>query len=170
MGRSCTADFKIAVLLKEQRKLAQIKRGQKEVTSTTWIGISYDEMQRMKVSRVKWCQHRWPLIERKIRREDCLAWMQAHGYPKPPRSACVYCPFHSNAEWRRLRDEEPAEFARAVQFEQDLQQVKRNSDNLKGVPFLHDSLVPLSDADLSDSHDPRQNDLFQNECEGMCGV
>ncbi len=170
MGRACTADYKIAVLLKRQKALAEIKRGQKEVTATTWIGISYDEMQRMKMSREKWCQNRWPLIERKMRRGDCLDWMKAHGYPRPPRSSCVYCPFHSNAEWRRLRDEEPAEFARAVQFEQDLQAIKRQTGNLAGVPFLHGSLVPLSVADLSEPHDPRQQDMFQNECAGMCGV
>jgi hypothetical protein len=171
MGRSCTADFKIAVLLKEERRLAQVKRGQKEVTATTWIGISYDEMQRMKVSREKWCQNRWPLIERRMRREDCLKWMADHGYPKPPRSSCVYCPFHSNAEWRRLRDEEPEEFARAVKFEQDLQDVKRRSDGMNGVPFLHNSLMPLGEVDLSDyQNDPRQMDMFQNECAGMCGV
>ena len=124
----------------------------------------------MKMSREKWCQNRWPLIERKMRRGDCLDWMKAHGYPRPPRSSCVYCPFHSNAEWRRLRDEEPAEFARAVQFEQDLQAIKRQTDNMRGVPFLHGSLVPLAVADLSERHDPRQQDMFQNECAGMCGV
>ena len=53
MGRSCTADFKLAVIFREQRKLAAIKRGQKTVTVTSWIGISYDEMQRMKVSPKK---------------------------------------------------------------------------------------------------------------------
>lgn len=170
MGRACTADFKIAVLLKEQRRLAKIKRGQKEVTATTWIGISYDEVQRMKPSREKWCQNRWPLIEREMRRGDCLDWMHAHGYPKPPRSSCVYCPFHSNAEWRRLRDEEPTEFERAVQFERDLQAVKRTTDNMRGVPFLHGSLVPLDQANIEDSKDIRQMDLFGNECEGLCGV
>lgn len=170
MGRSCTADYKLGVIFKQQQRLAGIRRAQKEITVTSWIGISYDEMQRMKVSPKKWAQNRWPLIERRMRRQDCLDWMLARGYPKPPRSACVYCPFHSNAEWRRLRDEEPNEFAQAVQFERDLQAVKRVSDNMRGVPFLHDSLVPLDQADLSDGHDPRQGDLFQNECAGMCGV
>ena len=169
MGRACTADFKVAVLVKEQRRLAKIKHGQKDITATSWIGISYDEMQRMKMSRVNWCQNRWPLIERKMRRGDCLDWMKAHGYPKPPRSACVYCPFHSNAEWRRLKKEEPTEFARAVKFEQDLQAIKRTSDDLKGVPFLHGSLMPLDTVDLSES-DTGQQDFWQNECEGMCGL
>jgi hypothetical protein len=170
LGRSCTYDFKVMQLIKKQRVLAGIKRGQKEVTVTCWIGISLDEVYRMKPSREPWAQHRWPLIERGMKRHDCLRWMKAHGYPIPPRSACVYCPFHSDAEWRRLRDEEPAEFAMAVQFERDLQDVKRRSDNMNGVPFLHGSLKPLDQVDFTTDAERGQGDLFGNECEGLCGV
>ena len=38
------------------------------------------------------------------------------------------------------------------------------------VLYLHRSLKPLAEADLSDGSDPRQLNLFNNECEGMCGV
>jgi len=135
MGRSCTADYKLRPLLRMQRKLAGVKRGEKEMT-----------------------------------RNDCLRWMLARGYPKPPRSACVYCPFHSDHEWRRLRDEEPEEFARAAQFERDLQAVKRATTNINGVPFLHNSLKPLTEVDFSTDTERGQLSLFGNECEGMCGV
>lgn len=169
LGRSCTYDYKVKTLIKEQRKMAGIKRGQKEVTVTCWIGISMDEIQRMKPSRVAWVQHRWPLIELEMTRNHCLEWMSKRGYPKPPRSACVYCPFHSDKEWKRLRNEEPEEFKRAVAFERDLQAVKARTPNMKGVPFLHSSLQPLDKVNL-DTLDPRQANLFGNECEGMCGV
>jgi hypothetical protein len=168
MGRACTYDYKVMTLIKKQRELAKIKRGQKDVTVTCWIGISYDEVIRMKPSRVAWVQHRWPLVERGMRRANCLDWMQSRGYPKPPRSACVYCPFHSDAEWRRLRSEEPQEFARAVQFERDLQETKRRTPNMRGVPFLHSSLTPLDQVDFGETS--RQMDFFGGECEGMCGV
>ncbi len=169
MGRSCTADFKIAPLLKKQREIAKIKRGQKTVGVVSWIGISLDEVSRMKPSRNFWAKNRWPLIEMEMSRHDCLRWMEKNGYPKPPRSACVYCPFHSDHEWRRLKIDEPSEFERAVQFEKDLQAVKRVSDNMNGVPFLHNSLIPLGQVDFSE--DTAQGALhFHNECEGMCGV
>ncbi len=169
MGRSCTADFKIAPLLKKQREIAKIKRGQKTVGVVSWIGISLDEVSRMKPSRNKWALNRWPLIEMEMTRHDCLRWMKKNGYPKPPRSACVYCPFHSDHEWRRLKTNEPAEFERAVQFEKDLQAVKRQSGNMNGVPFLHNSLIPLGEVDFSE--DTAQGAFhFHNECEGMCGV
>jgi len=172
MGRGCTYDHKILQLLKKQRELGGIKRGQKTVGVVSWIGISLDEVVRMKSSRERWVENRWPLIEKEMTRHDCLRWMQAHGFPTPPRSACVYCPFHSDTEWRRLQKDEPAEFDRAVKFELQLQAVKKISDNMNGVPFLHASLKPLGEVDFSTDVQKGQGMLhgFGNECEGMCGV
>lgn len=170
LGRSCTADFKITPILKNLRRLCGIKRGEKSVQITQWIGISYDEIQRMKPSRDKWTQHRWPLIEREMRRHDCLDWLKRNGFPEPPRSACSYCPFHSNKEWRRLKDHEPEAFAEAVRIEKELQRTKGLTDNIRSVPWLHRSCVPLEQVDLSTEADAGQLDMFGNECEGLCGV
>jgi len=135
-----------------------------------WIGISIDEAHRMKPARLPWSEHRWPLIDAGMKRYDCLRWMEAKGYPTPPRSACVYCPFHSDAEWRRLRDSEPKEFERAVQFERDLQRTKAKSDNMDGIPFLHSSLKMLDEVDFSTDIERGQGELFGNDCTGLCGV
>jgi hypothetical protein len=176
MGRQCTFSYKVEQLERAARRLGNIKRGQKEVTVTQWIGISWDEIQRIKPARVAWSQHRWPLVELRMGRRDCLRWMADQGYPTPPRSACVYCPFHSDKEWRRLRDEEPEEFARVIKFEKDLQAAKAQTDNQRGVPFLHPSLVPLDQVDFRTDIERGQLSLwleeqsFGNECEGMCGV
>jgi 3'-phosphoadenosine 5'-phosphosulfate sulfotransferase (PAPS reductase)/FAD synthetase len=176
MGRQCTYSYKVEQLERAARLHGKVKRGQKNVTVTQWIGISWDEIQRIKPSRVAWSQHRWPLVELRMGRRDCLKWMESHGYPKPPRSACVYCPFHSDNEWRRLRDEEPEEFQRAIRFEKDLQEVKAKTERMRGIPFLHPSCVPLDQVDLSTDIERGQLSLwldeqsFGNECEGMCGV
>jgi hypothetical protein len=169
MGRACTYDYKVLMLEKESRRIGGIRRGQKAAGVIQWIGISLDEVVRMKPSRVPWIEHRWPLVDAGMKRHDCLRWMEKNGYPKPPRSACVYCPFHSDAEWRRLRDEEPAEFKRACDFEAKLQAVKAKTDNQRGIPFLHQSLKPLSTIDFSSDLERGQLH-FGNECEGMCGV
>lgn len=169
--RSCTSDFKIAPILKELRSRCGIKRGQKLPTVTSLIGISYDEMQRMKDSRDKWVVNRFPLVELKMRRGDCVSWMLKNGYPEPPRSSCVYCPFHSNKEWRRLQTEEPEEFAKAVQFEKDLQFAKANNDEFKSIPFLHNSRKPLDQIDFRSDVERGQGLFdFGDECDGMCGV
>lgn len=143
---------------------------QNDALVISWVGISLDEIGRVKESRDPWCRNRWPLIEARMHRNDCLNWMQKNGYPKPPRSACVYCPFHNDIEWRRLRDDEPQEFARAVQFERDLQTGKSNSENFKTTPYLHRQLVPLDKVNFDTEEDRGQGNLFENECEGMCGV
>lgn len=135
-----------------------------------WIGISLDEVQRMKPARYPWIKHRWPLIELEMTRHDCKRWLSAHGYPEPPRSACRYCPFKSDNEWRQQRENEPIEFQKSVQFERQLQAVKAASDNMGGVPFLHASLKPLDQVDFSTDTDKGQGVLFGNECEGLCGV
>jgi hypothetical protein len=158
--RHCTMDFKITPIL---RYANLIRRGEQV---TQWLGISTDEAQRMKPSQVDWCEHRWPLIEQNMTRGHCLEWMQEKGYPKPPRSACVFCPYHSDSEWLRLKKEEPEEFDRAVAFEKEYQRAA-SQVALDGVPFLHPSRVPLSEVEFSEG---RNMELFGEECVGMCGV
>jgi hypothetical protein len=170
LGRSCTSNYKIAPIIKNLRRLCGIKRGEKSLKITQWIGISYDEIQRMKPSRDKWTQHRWPLIEREMRRHDCMAWLKRNGFPEPPRSACSYCPFHSNKEWRNLKENEPEAFAEAVRVEKELQRTKAETDTKKSIPWLHRSCIPLEDVDLFTEMDAGQMDMFGNECEGLCGV
>lgn len=169
--RSCTKDFKITPIRRKQRELAQIARGQKKVGVITWIGISLDEAARMKDSRDPWNQNRWPLIEQRMTRSQCIEWMKSNEYPEPPRSSCVYCPFHNNHEWRRLKTDEPEEFQKAVEFEIALQKAKAESQNFKTTPFLHRSLVSLEAVDFSTLAERNgQSNLFENECEGVCGV
>src|SRR4029077_6169844 len=130
---------------------------------------SIDEAHRMKPSREPWCVTRYPLIDAGLSRSDCLAWMRQRGYPKPPRSDLVFCPFHSDAEWLRLRDHEPEAFARAVRFDRELRATQLRVDNLLGVPFIHASRKPLDQ--VAFRHDGQGVlDGFGNECEGMCGV
>lgn len=166
--RKCTRDYKLDPIFKKVKQLAEIPRACKEVRAVQWVGISTDEAQRMKDSPNPWAINRWPLIEKNLSRRDCLAWMAEHGYPQPPRSACVFCPYHSDREWLRLKMDEPKEFARAVEFERLSQEAASNQEALRGVPFLHSSLKPLGDVVFS--KDTKQIDLFNNECEGMCGV
>lgn len=164
--RQCTHDFKLAPIQRETRKILK-ELGAKQAIK--WIGISLDEVYRMKPSRNRYEIARWPLIEQKKTRHDCIRWMESNGFPKPPRSACCFCPFHSDAEWIRLRDEEPESFERAARFEQLYQAAKRQT-TMRGEVYLHASRVPLTQVDFSTEEERGQLNLFNNECEGMCGV
>ena len=160
--RQCTRSAKIEPI---RRKLRELAKGENVVQ---WIGISTDEAHRMKPSRDKWCENIWPLIDLNMTRADCLKWMEAAGWPKPPRSACVYCPYHSDTEWLRLKTEEPVEFAAAVEFEQRLQTSYAAATALHSTPWLHSSRRPLAEVEFKPN--VKEPSLFGNECEGMCGV
>ena len=172
LGRTCTYRHKIVPILKKIRELGGIHRGQKDIGVVQWIGISLDEVSRMKPSREPWSLHRWPLIEKEMTRHDCLRWMEKNGYPTPPRSACIYCPFKSDSEWGELKRSSPIEFMAAVDFEKDLQATHasvKTDGKRQSAPFLHNSMIPLGEIDFSE--DTTQGNLhFHNECEGMCGV
>lgn len=170
--RKCTRDFKIRPLMKKQKELAGLtrKRLPKSPVVSSWIGISLDEIQRMKMSREKWCENRFPLIEKRMSRHDCMMWMEKRGYKMPPRSACWFCPYHSNHEWRRLKNEEPEEFEKAVALDK---MIRPNFGGLKQQVYLHKSGLPLDEVDLRTDEEKGQTtffDTWNNECDGMCGL
>lgn len=171
LGRSCTAEFKIRPILKEIRKRCGIVNGQKEISVTQWIGISYDEMQRMKLAGDPWTQHRWPLVEKRMTRSHCKEWLSQNKYPEPPRSACYYCPFHDNEEWARMKKEDPVHFEKAVVFDKTYRKLQdENPGGLRMRLFLHRSCKPLDEVDFSDKEKNQISFDFNSECNGMCGV
>ena len=171
LGRTCTQDYKIRPIHKKIKELYGIKRGATEPVVSHWLGISYDELQRMKESRDKWMVHRWPLIEQRIHRHDCLNWMKQNGYPEPPRSACYYCPFHSDQEWRNLRNNDPLFFKKAILFDKQIRDLSKQDSVLKMEAYLHRSCKPLDEIDFDSDEDKGQLTWdFMAECEGMCGV
>tara|TARA_R110001606_G_scaffold151337_2_gene291739 strand:- start:147 stop:989 length:843 start_codon:yes stop_codon:yes gene_type:complete len=171
LGRNCTADYKIRPIEKKIKQLAEIKRGEKEVKVIQWIGISYDEIQRMKESQLHWTKLRYPLIELEMHRHHCKEWMAKNGYPEPPRSACYYCPFHSDHEWRKLRDNDPEHFAKAIAFDKEIRELSKKDKVMKMEAFIHRSCKPLDEVDFDSDEDKGQLTWdFQADCSGMCGV
>ena len=167
LSRACTHDFKISPVQKKVRELSGAKRGEKD-KATLWIGISTDEAHRMKPSRYPHFTHRWPLLESKVSRQDCLRWMGKKGYPMPSKSSCVYCPFHNDTMWRDIKNNDPEGWIEAVRIDGLIRKgVRRNG---KPDMFAHRKLKPLDEIDFRNATDMGQVDMFGNECEGMCGV
>lgn len=169
LKRQCTRWYKldpISRLLRERAGLAKGQRSKGPVVER-WIGISRDEAHRMKPSREAWATHKWPLVDMGMTRHDCLRWMERNGYPRPPKSACVFCPYHDDALWRDMRDNDPESWARAVRMDEACRNGVRGTTQRL---YLHRSLKPLVEADFSTAEDRGQYRLFGNECEGMCGV
>jgi len=179
MGRRhCTRDFKITpletYLRREVLGLKPRQRAPKETKIEQWIGISADEAHRAKPAGMPWKVHVFPFLgfgcdylDKPWKRADCIRFLETN-YPERvvPRSACVGCPFHSDAEWRRIKAD-PVQWADAVEFDNA---VRNPGRGMRGKQFLHRQCVPLDEVDLRSSSELGQLDLWGNECEGMCGV
>jgi len=171
--RQCTSDYKIQPIFKKLRELIGLKprqRAPKEVAVEQWIGISQDEIQRMKMAPHKWIENRWPLLEMRMSRLHCLQWMKENGYNELPRkSACTFCPYHDNASWREMKANDKKSWTEAVVVDH-LIRSGINKTTEGNSMFLHRSMVPLDEADLSDPAENQETFSFMDECEGMCGI
>ena len=135
------------------------------------MGISKDEELRAKPSQDEWIESRFPLVELEFSRGQLLNWFQEN-YPDRylPRSSCIGCPYHTDAEWKWLKENDPKSFDDAIRIDEALrndEQVK-NAITKKGQAFLHRSRLPLADLDLSNTQDYDQ--MMLDECEGFCGI
>lgn len=166
--RKCTAEYKVRLILRTIRNESKIPRGCKDIMVHSYMGISVDEAHRMKANAEPWAKSVYPLVDANISRQDCIDWMQKHYGVRPPRSACVFCPYHSDAEWVRLRDTDPSGFKRAVEFERRVQgAAAKTPESIRSDLFLHSSRIPLDKVTFK-AENPK--DHWGNECEGMCGV
>lgn len=156
--RQCTSQWKIAPMRRFIRKSSSGGKVEQ------WIGISLDEFQRMKGSDVKYITNRWPLIERKMTRLDCINWLEKHNLEIPPKSACTFCPFHNTSEWHRIKGI-TNDWNEAVSVDRAIRKIRPPLDL-----FLHPSRKPLENVDFRTAEEKGQLSLWDNECTGICGV
>jgi hypothetical protein len=115
--RTCTTDFKVRLIARWCWQ-----HGARPATpAVTVLGISLDEFERMRNdSGIPYTRLAYPLVDRRMTRQDCMNVIASAGLPIPPKSSCWFCPFHSLRAWRDMRDQEPALFAKAVALEATL--------------------------------------------------
>jgi len=165
MGRrQCTNDYKIQPIHKKVREYLGVKslRG-KEVLM--YMGISTDEIQRAKTPNNNWQINYYPLIELDMNRHDCKHYVATKQLKQPPRSACIVCPYHSNEEWKHLKENYPTEFQEAIEFDEAIRDIKPGYTN-----YLHRNLIPLKEINFNEKQENIQYSLFDDECEGICGL
>ena len=172
--RQCTSHYKIEPIRKKVRELLDVGSRERIPAGAVekWIGISLDEIIRATPSKVRFEVNRHPLLEARMSRRDCLRWLEERQYPIPPKSSCIGCPFHSDEMWREIRDNDPKAWADAVAVDRAIRKpIERPGVALmRGEQFMHPSLKPLDEVDLSTAEDHGQLNMFNHECEGMCGV
>jgi len=149
----CSGEWKRRVVMRRLRELGYGPNNK----IVLWMGMSRDEIARMKTSDVDWMSHYYPLaLDLRMSRYDCQKVVLDYGWPEPPRSRCAECPHQQNPEWREVR-ESPDEWQRAIQVDHQITESH-------GV-YLHYSGVPLEEAAIDD--DPKPN-LFDGCDTGIC--
>lgn len=168
--RQCTQDYKILPLSREHRRLLGFKPRQRIPAASVevWIGISIDEVVRAGAAADAWACNRYPLLELRMSRRDCEQWLTKKGYPVPSKSACTFCPYRSNAEWRLLRDNDPEAFAEAVRVDEAIRGMHKHG-RIRGELFVHRTGKPLAEVDLSTAEERGQGNMLM-VCEAGCGL
>jgi len=157
--RQYTTDYKIIPIHRMIREITHTQNKHLPAGFVTqWKGISIDEISRAKDSREPWITNRYPLIEIGMSRRDCEKYLKKFGY-SVPKSSCVFCPYKSDRQWRETKNN-PAEWETVLKVQRQL----------KPGEFLHKSMKPIEEVDFSTEEERGQLNMFNNECEGMCGV
>jgi len=175
--RQCTHDYKVIPIQKKMRELLGVKpryRVPKDMIVEQWIGISTDEAMRMKKARMPWLTSRWPLIEMRMSRADCLQWYRdIKKHPMPGKSSCIGCPYHHNDQWRNMQKNYPKDWEDACDLDDKIRHGLKNTET---ELFLHKSAKPLRSIDFQ-APNPQASlfgetfdEEFADECEGICGV
>lgn len=164
LNRECTEAWKIRPTNKEIRRCIGMQRIGRLNPICLYLGISFDELQRMKQNKNKHITNTYPLVDQKWTRQDCLNWL-ADNYPQlnPRKSACIGCPFHSNTEWMRLDD---AQRQDAIDADYELRQYGPYYLHRSGKPLdkVYDELDDIKDSSLFG------DELIADECGGYCMI
>jgi hypothetical protein len=108
--RWSTRDYKVNPILRYYRVAGgQVKQ---------YLAIAWDEITRMKDSRVEYVTNLYPLVDRRITRAQCVDIIQDAGLPIPPKSSCFFCPFGSVNRWRWIHDNHPDLYEKATALEE----------------------------------------------------
>lgn len=165
LNRQCTSDYKT------NPTASFINRNiEKKIKYNLWLGMSFDERSRMRISNYKRRLNYYPLVNNFVIRKMTIDYVKEKGLRPPQRSSCFFCPFHSDRYWKWLRKEHKYEFIKAIELEKTIQAKQNHNSILKSIPFLHRSCKPLGEIDFDAD---TQLDMFPeliDECDGYCGI
>ncbi len=177
--RQCTYNYKVKVIdetiKRELFGLAPRQHVPPGFSCTNVTGLSWDEPMRVAKVRGKncaWQTFECPLFDMQWTRAKCAAWLRDKVPHIVPRSACVFCPYHNNEEWRHIRDHDQEGWQRALTIDRALREDAACSCGLRKAMYLHSSCVPLERAEIDTAESRKDQYLFgfARECDGMCGL
>jgi len=147
MSQTCTSKWKIAAIRQELRR-----RG--AATATTSLGLTMDEVHRMKPSDVKWNNHNYPLIDLGMYRVMVQDQLSKRNIPFLITTECDGCPHKDPPRWRRTS---PETISQLAEFEA----------SFNGEFYLTKYLIPLEQA-LEKMNGNGQMSMFDSCDSGYC--
>lgn len=179
LRRQCTREYKITVLDNYIRDdIYKIPKGSRRPRTALWHGITLDEAGRMAAPGEAWKLNIYPFLGKAIdnkeniqniswgfpaTRKDLYKWYALHGFPIPPKSSCVFCPYQSDQSWALKKKFAPEDFAVAVKVDEAIR--NSTSRGIRNPIYLHKSCRPLAEIQFDVSRDEEWN-----ECSGNCHV
>jgi hypothetical protein len=148
--RDCTDKFKIIPIR------AFIKQF-KEEKVVQYIGISFEELHRMKDSDVNWIRFIYPLVDWHIDRNECIEIIKKEGLDIPIKSGCFMCPFQGLESWKSLLINKPELYMKARQMEEQNRTYPKTRLPWKGTLREIENSVKF------------QKNLFDFKEEPLCG-
>lgn len=117
MGRRmCTVRWKI----QPNEKWLRAKFGRR-TRLVAQIGYTYPkEILRVRDAKYKLTTNRYPLLEKKLTRQNCVEIIQMAGLPVPPWSACKYCPLQPKGAWQQLASVYTEDFQEVIPIDEGL--------------------------------------------------
>ena len=94
-------------------------------------------------------------------RADCIAWLKANNLEVPPKSSCVFCPYHGIEVWKDMKRKGGDDWSRAVEVDGMVRRVRRDFDL-----FVHPARVPLEEAVNVPAGDLPAEFEFDRPCDG----
>jgi len=182
--RQCSSEYKIDIIDRTiRREILNLRPKQwipKDVEIHQYFGISLDEASRATriyerfhvTGESRFVPH-FPLIDMMMTRANCKEWLAKRNIPhEVPRSACVFCPFHTDAEWKRLKDAGGPDWQRAVEIDHAFRTTGTVANRqMDQVMYVHRSCKPIDEVDFKPKTNVKEQQLgFGIECEGVCGV
>lgn len=117
--RKCTGRYKIRPIHRIVRDVLGVnRRGRlRPDLVEMWLGITTDEIERAKDSRVAFINHEFPLLDWRWNRGHCQSYLQGRDLPVPEKSSCVFCPYKKASEWLELKEDRPVVYQSIVDLQ-----------------------------------------------------
>lgn len=166
--QKCTKQYKIRPIQRAVRaEMARIGISPRPNAVETWIGLSRNEVHRIKPPSVDYQYFRYPLIEQGLTVGGVLDYFKARDLTTPARSMCNGCFAQGPAALRSMAVAAPQDFAQAVAVDEAIRDWTQLG--IENPVYMSNTLRPVREIGESNEADDPQ--MVMDFCDsGFCFV